>query len=850
VNGRIGRLRCRYLVAGYEVAGRSAQRLDRLARDDLPVWLGEALGHALRDDQAIYLVRRVESRVALDVRDGLDEPAIARRWAAEIAAAILRAIQDGRNGRDGGVVRFADRPEQVTTFVADLLAGTAWDRWYHGAFAHLRSASLAEGLGQVLLEEGAGRMALLGRLHQAGLLGQVLAVLDPATVVALLPAGQEEPAGEEAQVPFAAAVRLGERLGLWPGPAPDGRALFRAFLATDPPAVDWRDSRGLTFAVAAGLRFLVAGGHAHPPDPADPTLAARIEVALGEADWLDADTLRAELMRLPGLSGHPAVAAAAAARPFARPTPRQEELLRDLLALLEGGQLDLDHRQPLSPANVLRLQAALAARTDRWSDDPMAATTISRLVTAWASHATAARARPAWWPTGPVRTAWPGARAGAGASPAGAGDVVRPPAGELPLPPGTAAEVSQATGAEEPPMAAADRPPAGPVEGSAAAGAATPPGGPARHGAPSPRTSGPVRPSTASPADGPTPPTAPLATTADLGDLGDLGERVLAKLLDGGPGTAGAAGLDSVCGGAFLLLRAVLDSDLAGIAKRLGYPTTAGLDPPGALLAALALRWAGAPAAEDGPLDPGLHLLTGLPEPVTLPRLRQAFVDADHAGFQAALLAVLARLGLLDHSETIHLHLVFLATGEAAMVAGDGAAGLWPLGVIPAAGDPAEVVAGWVAAWEAATGTRPLQVVCDQELATALVGHLDDVTVTQAGDLADHRRSRKGLSDLLEVTRLGRLGLAGADLTVALTAGALLRVWARWLRRFAASTAPYLLDQFVRRAATVIPDASQVVVELEPRPLDLVLEMAGYIAPLERLPWLEGRRVVFRVRPS
>jgi hypothetical protein len=362
---------------------------------------------------------------------------------------------------------------------------------------------------------------------------------------------------------------------------------------------------------------------------------------------------------------------------------------------------------------------------------------------------------------------------------------------------------------------------------------------------------------------GPALPSAPPAAAAELGELG---ERVVAKLLDGAADPAGHPVLASACGGAFLLLRAVLDSGLAGIASRLGYPTTTGPAAPGALLAALALRWAGTPVAEDRPLDPALGLLAGLPEPPTLPSLREAFAaagPADHARFQAALLEVLARLRLLGDPEAVHLHRVPLADGEAALVAGDGAAGLWPLALAPAdAADLAEVAAGWVAAWAAATGTRPRRLVCDQELGAALEGRLDDLTVTpvvdpagpvdgEPAELADlHRGSRKALTGLLGVLGQGRLGLAYADLTVGLTAGALLRVWARWLQRFAGSSAPYLLDQFVRRSATVVPDTGQVLVELEPRPLDLVLEMTGYTAPLEHLPWLQGRRVVFRVGPA
>jgi hypothetical protein len=40
---------------------------------------------------------------------------------------------------------------------------------------------------------------------------------------------------------------------------------------------------------------------------------------------------------------------------------------------------------------------------------------------------------------------------------------------------------------------------------------------------------------------------------------------------------------------------------------------------------------------------------------------------------------------------------------------------------------------------------------------------------------------------------------------------------------------------------------TSVTVTLEPAPLDIVLEMAGYLRPIEMLPWLAGRSVVFVV---
>ena len=77
---------------------------------------------------------------------------------------------------------------------------------------------------------------------------------------------------------------------------------------------------------------------------------------------------------------------------------------------------------------------------------------------------------------------------------------------------------------------------------------------------------------------------------------------------------------------------------------------------------------------------------------------------------------------------------------------------------------------------------------------------------------------------------------------------ACLRLWARWLRQFSFSSAPYLLQHFVRRPGRVTVDVDELLIELEPRPLDMVIEMAGYTSELEQVPWLGGRRVRFTMR--
>lgn len=85
------------------------------------------------------------------------------------------------------------------------------------------------------------------------------------------------------------------------------------------------------------------------------------------------------------------------------------------------------------------------------------------------------------------------------------------------------------------------------------------------------------------------------------------------------------------------------------------------------------------------------------------------------------------------------------------------------------------------------------------------------------------------------------------DDAIGVTALLLLRIWARWLRGFEHSSATYLLDHFVRRPGTIGVEEDAVVVRMPRRPLDTVLEIAGYLQPIEPLPGSGGPRARFEV---
>ncbi len=139
----------------------------------------------------------------------------------------------------------------------------------------------------------------------------------------------------------------------------------------------------------------------------------------------------------------------------------------------------------------------------------------------------------------------------------------------------------------------------------------------------------------------------------------------------------------------------------------------------------------------------------------------------------------------------------------------------------------------------------------------ALLAREDSVTAAMVAaawsstDAAQHRALRDELVAFASGQRLGRPAPAAvcrhpsipglARGTVARAAHLALMAWARWLPGLADSSPGFLLRQLLRRGGSVSIASDAVRVVLDPRPLDVVVELAGYLEPLERVPWLSQR---------
>ncbi len=748
MDGHIGRLHCRYKVIGPPGSIHLAERLDRVVRRQLAASLEQALDQGLGDDPTVYVLRRIDARLSLNVERGQADDLLARRWSEGLAGAVVRGIASGiacDSGDGANLVRFAGQAEYVASFVVDLLRDRAWDCWYYGAFQNLRSRGKEGAAGAVLLAHREHLPAILARLRDEGALEALLALLNPEALKTLWTSlgGLPSAASEAARPLFAAAFGLAGRLELWAAAPPSSsvaETLLRDWAAAGGSGIDWRDARGLAAAVLDALRFLARRSLLRQTAALDgPAVRERLAAARAELGWLDLPWLEESLT---AWLGSPAPPADLPSRPSAAGlTPRQRELLADLEEILSTEGPGPDHGQSGFPADAVRIYARLVAHAPRWRGDHLATGMIQRLLDVRARLLEAGLSR----------------------------------------------------------EALADL----------------------RGGAPAP----------------------PLPRAHEalrlLAGLGDAGLRVALLLLEPGrraappslarkpempapaPVPRPGESCETACAGLFLLLRTIRDLRLPALLSQASWP------PAGLGLAALGLRLAGSAALDGDRIDPGLALFAGLEEPLTLDGLREAWAAAEpEDGFQAGLLRTLAGQRLATGSE-LRLYRVPLGDGGRALVAGPAGAELWPLGrclpgkdikdtkdtkdfkdhLPPSLVSLQSLVSSMSLTWEEATGIRPALTV--------------------------RREGRRKLLESLDALRAGRLGLPGPDLTLGLAALALLRVWARWLRGFSASSAPFLLEKWIRRGGRLHAGDDGLRIEIDPAPLDAVLEMAGYTRDLE-----------------
>lgn len=293
-----------------------------------------------------------------------------------------------------------------------------------------------------------------------------------------------------------------------------------------------------------------------------------------------------------------------------------------------------------------------------------------------------------------------------------------------------------------------------------------------------------------------------------IAGLGSQAEPVMALL--GAEPTASTAqpdGLLTRCAGIFLLLRPMLDIRLHSLASQYPFLPGAASDRWSALLLQLGLRCAGEAAVESGETDPGLVIFAGMDTASALTEVQAGWADVsvpDLMAFWSALVNILSGQHLISEEAPHVCH-------------------------IPIYGDP---------------GAGEAQIGEDASSGVLVMGQVTGAGETVA--VEENARFAAGIRETFRALSAGDTGQPQVDVTLRLMAAALLKTWARWLRQFQSSSIPYLLDNFIRREGRITVSDDDIVIEMEARPLDVVLELAGYFGDLDRVEWLGNRRVHFR----
>jgi hypothetical protein len=172
----IERLVSTYLVPhDHPAADAVRSRLDALAREHLVEACRRLFDEVLAtDDPSVWLIDRVEVDLMLDVAAAAEDR-IAEVWGRHIAAGVFKTISGGEDGTR--VLRFPDRAAYLARFLADLIRGAAWDKWYYRSFETLRILPVHAAAREALVREPEHAEAALSLFDVQHRLGSLLALL-------------------------------------------------------------------------------------------------------------------------------------------------------------------------------------------------------------------------------------------------------------------------------------------------------------------------------------------------------------------------------------------------------------------------------------------------------------------------------------------------------------------------------------------------------------------------------------------------------------------------------------------------------------------------------------------------
>ena len=382
MEGRIGALHVRYRIPPASAgAAALAPGLDRAIRTRLGEAVAARMSLVFGGDPSVVVIRELNTRVALNSRDlTLDSRAIER-----ISRASVDAVADLLHESDtpDAVMRFADQAEFVGSFLLDVLQGTAWDRWYFGAFQSYRRADVRDTIAAVLADRQTECARIFAWLARRGRLRDVIALIGSRQARHLV-SGRMTDAAVAAQPDVEALVEaafvLVEALG-WPVTDPaDRRSVLAGFLSSAAVPPSWSDRRALSAWVLECVRTIVATFGRAGTRPNAHARATTQELLTGSLDWLDTGWLSEELQRLRDAGGVSDPPRPARARLLAA---HHERMLARLARRIGEGRVRLD-RESDRDASIVRLVAAVSEESDPSVPvDRALIAAIERIVDAW-----------------------------------------------------------------------------------------------------------------------------------------------------------------------------------------------------------------------------------------------------------------------------------------------------------------------------------------------------------------------------------------------------------------------------------------------------------------------------------
>jgi hypothetical protein len=383
LQSRIGHLHIKYRVPRIlPSASLLVPALERIAHDQIGAVCDQAFAETFVGDPTVYVIRRVDFRVAVVSRPEILESLIATQWGRRLCAAVVESL---RREDGGNVVSFENQADFISAFLTELTTGDAWSKWYFGAFDSYREFERGEASLAVLEDNREWFLETFRRLREKNSLEVVLSYLTVEEQQRLWKgiagSAPEEPK-EAFQVFIRSALDVLDALQLWSAERPSEHVLLESYLATSPPTPLWTNTGSLADAVADVIQFIISRHIESAIAPLQVDQITRLEKLFSSRfDWLDVAHLLKRVLLIFQTTTAMQGQKQFVLRPVA-PSTEQKRLLEQIVRLVRAGECQLDLRDDNPHANLVRLLVRLSQASD--SSSVVSITTLlESIIAAW-----------------------------------------------------------------------------------------------------------------------------------------------------------------------------------------------------------------------------------------------------------------------------------------------------------------------------------------------------------------------------------------------------------------------------------------------------------------------------------